>query len=662
MLENSELETKFNKVNVPDDDIDILGIFKILLRNKRFISQLTLISLIAGILYSFSLKKIWQGQFQIVVTQVSNKTDTEFNILSGLPFNLPKEGDPLQTEVGILKSPLVLDKVFNYIKEKKSENGIDISNLTFNKWKNKYLNVELEEDTTILNLSYSDTNQDLILPVLQKISKSYQDYSGRSRLRKINLGKTYLEKQISIFKESSKNSLRKAQEFAMEENLSILQGQAELDKEIPNQINIEAIRIKSANKIRDIEMQLKELKDMNDPESLMYMGSFIPELMNQGLPQELDGIDRKIIRLNSLKEEIINFKDDPKKIQYFGNSIPQLLETGLPEQLRQIETDIEFKKFIYKDNDKSIKDLLKKRQILIKVFKDQAINYIDSDIEKLNTSKPKLITLLKLKTEKFLKARKSAEESILKAAERPKGVILKYRELLGIAKKDAATLENLELNYRALLLEEAKTEDPWELITTPTLLKYPVSPNKKNIAAFSFLIGLLSACILALIIENRKKIIFDSNKLKKEFNLPFILELSTFNKKIFANELILLFKSSYLINEEKIIFIKESNIEEAFNNELEKIIRFQNYRIQKINDYITQDELTKVIIMPILGKTKINEIKRDVDKLHLLGVKIIGIVSIKENNNENIGIKLKDEFNLIIEFLLNSIKANIRSF
>ena len=58
----------------------------------------------------------------------------------------------------------------------------------------------------------------------------------------------------------------------------------------------------------------------------------------------------------------------------------------------------------------------------------------------------------------LLQARKLSEQSILKASDRPKGVLVKYRELLGTARKDQRTLYNLEINYRKLLLEKARTE------------------------------------------------------------------------------------------------------------------------------------------------------------------------------------------------------------
>ena len=593
MQGNSEINTTQKKDDISNnDEIDLFSIFNILLRNKRFISQITLISFIGGIFYSFSLRKIWEGQFQIVLTQKNTATIDTTSVLDGLSlgdFNLPTNEDPLKTEVEILKSPLVLNKVFNYVKKEKANNKNNISDITFKNWKNDSLNIDLEKGTSILNLSYRDTNKELIIPVLDKISKSYQDYSGRNRSRRINLGITFLENQIEKYKIKSPKSAREAQEFALQEDLAILKGESELDKEIPNQINIEAIRISSGNKIRNIEMQLKLMEDINDPEKLINVVKFDPEI----------------------------------------------LDINLLGELREIESNIKFKKSIYKENDIAIQSLLKKRDILIQVFKEQAIN--------------------------LLKARKLSEKAILKASDRPKGVIIKYRELLAIAKRDQQTLENLELNYRNLLLEKARTEDPWELISSPTLLNYPVSPNKKNIVISSFLFGILLSSILSLIIEKRKRIIFSSNELLKQFNYPLITELSNINEKIFEEELKLLLESSYLKNQKKIIFIKESKLEEPYNSKLEEIIKSKNCKIQNLDEFFNTNESNDVIFMPILGKIKLDEIKKNFNKLELLGIKIIGIVPIKENNYESGGIKLNDELIRFMEFIISRFNSTIKN-
>lgn len=591
MSENPEINTITKKENITNnEEIDILSIFKTLLRNKSFISKITLIGLIGGIFYSFSLKRIWQGEFQIVLTNASNGNVTANDVLAGIKLpgmaKFQKGGtDPLKTEVGILQSPLVLEEVFNFVKEQKSPSKKDNNgSITFNDWKRNSLDIQLERNTTILNLKYKDTDQKLILPVLQKISKSYQIYSGRNRLRKINLEKNYLEKQIIIFKEKSAKSSQNAQEYGFKENLSILQNQSEVNNEIPSQINIEAIRIQSANKIRDIEMQLEVINDIEDPDSLLYVSTFVPELLDTDIVEELTGIKKQL----------------------------------------------EFKKTVYKENDEAIKLLLRRRDLLTNVFKSQAIGYLTS--------------------------KKLSQEAILKASDRKKGVLFKYRELLGIAEKDKQTLNNLEIFYRNVLLEEAKTEEPWELITTPTLLRNPIFPNKRLIVIYTFIFSVLGASLLTLIIDKRKNIIFESNKLVEELNLPLIMELSATSEELFESQLKLLFKSKYIMNKKKITFLKESKIDELFNNKLEKLFKFQNYRLDKIQDFLMDKESYDVILMPILGKTKISEMKKDISQLQLIGVNIIGMVIIKENINKNDSIKIKDELILVATFLSEKIK------
>ena len=77
------------------------------------------------------------------------------------------------------------------------------------------LNIELEKNTSILNISYKNTNKKTIIPVLNKMSISYQQYSGKNKRRREELTNNFLKEQISIFKNKSANSLRAAQEYAI---------------------------------------------------------------------------------------------------------------------------------------------------------------------------------------------------------------------------------------------------------------------------------------------------------------------------------------------------------------------------------------------------------------------------------------------------------------
>ena len=121
------------------------------------------------------------GEFQIVIDSNSSPSagmsglDPKILQLAGLNQNQSKR---LETEVGILKSPSVLMNVFDFVKTKKSSQDTE-NNIRFNDWKENNLSINLKEKTSILDITFKDNDKELILPVLNKISTEYQNYSGK---------------------------------------------------------------------------------------------------------------------------------------------------------------------------------------------------------------------------------------------------------------------------------------------------------------------------------------------------------------------------------------------------------------------------------------------------------------------------------------------------
>ena len=160
----------------------------------------------------------------------------------------------------------------------------------------------------------------------------------------------------------------------------------------------------------------------------------------------------------------------------------------------------------YTDEDMSIKRLKEKRKLTIDALRDRSINY--------------------------LKAKKLEIESTMEAAMRPKGTLLKYKELIRVADRDEQTLVNLEDQLRINDLEISKQKEPWQLITKPTLLKYPVSPRKSNIALISLFIGLISGTIYKIFKEKRSDNIFELKDLVKIKSFKFIEKISLDDTKL----------------------------------------------------------------------------------------------------------------------------------
>ena len=98
---------------------------------------------------------------------------------------------------------------------------------------------------------------------------------------------------------------------------------------LPN-IGIENIRVNAANKIRKINIQLAKIEDLNNIEDL----------------------------------------------QYIGSNIPALIQEGLPQILKDIEQDLVFMRTKYNEKDKNIINLLQRRELTIELLKERAIKYL----------------------------------------------------------------------------------------------------------------------------------------------------------------------------------------------------------------------------------------------------------------------------------------------
>lgn len=444
-----------------DDEINLGQLAATLRRRWRLIAQVAGGTLLLSAVITLLQKPVWEGEFQIVLADPEKKQGggaaqllAQNPALASLIGSGGGGKDSLETEVKILESPSVLKPVFDFVKTSKQRAGENVDRLRYADWLKDDLKIKLEKGTSVLNLSYRDTNKPLVLPVIDRISKAYQVYSGRDRERGLVRGVAYLDQQIELYRRRAVASLRAAQRFAIEQDLTALKGGGKGDEEVVNSLNIEAIRVQAANEIRNINEQLKQLRSLgSDPNTVMFQGLLIPELAAQGLPQRLNAIDNQLAFLRSK----------------------------------------------FTEREDSIRTLKEERSLLIGLLKTKAFGFLD--------------------------AKRSAAQARLAAADRPKGVLLRYRELLRVAARDEATLNKLEDERRVLALEQARKPDPWQLISTPTLLDKPVSPSKGRNLALGLLAGLVLGSGAALVAERRSGRVFATDELQAALPGPMLARL-----------------------------------------------------------------------------------------------------------------------------------------
>ncbi len=565
-----------------NDDLDITYILRFFLRNKKFIGITSSLFFLIACIFSFFIKKTWEGNFEIVLEKQNNMNslaDSKFQDIINLGgFDINSGQKNINTEVGILSSPLILFPVLDYAENLKSKK------LDFDRWK-RNLQINLVKKTSILNINYRDKDKEDIVPILKKISNQYQEYSGKNKKRSQELSNKFFKEQIEIFKKKSSDSLRAAQQYALDQDLviydygianqniinnnsnnlrsiDILQKtnfllpntNTRIDNSFPN-TGIENTRVQAANQIRKINVQLQKIQELNDSEELKY---------------------------------------------YIGSTIPALVDEGLPEALSNIEADLSKARSIYTENDIEIVNLVKKRNLVMDLLKNRTIKYLE--VQKLDS------------------------EATLKATMRPKGVLLKYKELIREAARDEQTLIELEEKFNLFKLDLATQEDPWELITEPTLIQSPVAPSKKNVALQGLFIGFILSSFYSIVREKKSGIAYDEKELENILSVPVIAEL---NKDIFDDiKLKILFKNNL---DKEICLLSLGNLE---NEKLDVIKKQLSMYLPKknvlfLNDILDLDKNKLNIILNPIGTIKTKDIN-DLKKISsLYDIKIAGLISIK---------------------------------
>ena len=532
-----------------DDEIDLGYLLDLTKRNKYLIASISFLSFLVLVIYAIYKPKIWQGSFQIVLEPNNNQPNLPqsangSNLMSTVTGKFTSTST--RTEVGILESPSVLKPVFDYVNLENKKSNPGAKDLIFSYWKRDQLQIKLKDGTSILNIAYFDKDSKKIIPVLTKISKEYQKYSGKRKARKLQLGKSYLQKQISEYQIKSSSSIKKAQDYAISEDLFI----PDINNLNSPNTSIEQLRINAVNKLREINVKVKTIKEIeNNSDKLLYIRT------------EINGLDNLFESLDLVNQNILVFNT-----KYYPNS--------------------------------SLRRLNFERDILIKSIEKRALE--------------------------LLNARKVATEIEIKQAIRPKAIISRYSELMREANRDENTLVQLENNLR----EEAKLDDPWQLITKPTLDNKPIALSKRNASFIGLLFGAIFGLIYSLIKERKSGYIYQKQFLEKILKSKIIYELDLQDKKSISSCIEFMDNLLKVNNLTNIRFISLSLDNATLTNLNKEIFNKNNFLFS--SEKIIPGEKDDMVIF--ITKYKIEKYKALQDfhnKLNLLNNKLNGILFLK---------------------------------
>ena len=454
-----------------NDEFDLKKIYKIIIRNKRTIASITGVSIFISGVIAFSLKRIWEGEFQIVVA--NKNTQSSQNLAGSLLMNnslisnaLNLGGNKeLKTEIEVLKSPSILMPTYNYVINNKSKNWQYSQKWRFKEWRKKSFSFELVKGTKAFNIKFRDSDKEIILPALNQISLAYKKYSNRDREREIVNGLNFLENEIKNYKKKSLDSTSRAREFASKYDLLFpitSQISNKQDFSILSKADIELARITAANQIRRIDSILSKVDEIyNENEiNILYLS-----------------------KSNITSSSSVSGLKSPK-----NNSII--------DEIESINNRLGILRANYTEKNQTIINLLNQRS--------------------------KLLETLKIQLKSALSTKRLELKSEINANTREKGIILKFKELISESIRDEIALNNLQQMKLKFELEKNKIKDPWDLITKPTLMEVPVGPSKKLLLMAGGIGGIFLGFIYSLYLEKKKNLIYDIEDINKILKVPLI--------------------------------------------------------------------------------------------------------------------------------------------
>ena len=458
-----------------DDEIDLRQLAAALQRHWRLIAKVAGGALLLSGIYAFTQPRVWEGEFQIVLASGDGGGGRLAQLAAANPMLAGLAGlsgggskDSLETEVKILESPSVLKPVYDFVRSSKQRAGENVDRMRFSDWV-KSVDVELEKGTSVLNIAYTDTDKELVLPVIQRISKEYQIYSGRDRRRDIANAVAYLRASIAELSPKAEASMQRAQDYALSNGLGLQDG-------LP--------------------------ASSGGTEGSKGGGGGSVEANRQQAQAQVALLQQQLSAAEAAGNRVLF-------------QAPQLeANAELYGRYQQLEAQLTQKRAVLRDNDDLIRNLERQRQSLITTLNRQTIGLLQGQL--------------------------ATAQAALQASSRPKEVVLKHRELVRQALRDERTLVELENQLQLAQLEQAKQTDPWELISTPTLLDAPVAPRKSRILALGLLAGLVAGSGAALVVDRRSGRVFADDELQQLLPGPLLAHLNLSDAEAMGGSLTLL--------------------------------------------------------------------------------------------------------------------------
>ena len=184
-------------------------------------------------------------------------------------------------------------------------------------------------------------------------------------------------------------------------------------------------------------------------------------------------------------------------------------------------------------------------------------------------------------------------------------------------------------------MEIARSSDPWQLITNPTLLINPVAPSKKIICLFSLLFGIFAGSGYAIYLYKKEGFLFTVDEIRQISKVAYVEKFPNYldeNSKYFFRFFLNL--EAERANIKSINFLKIGNL--TFDQEVEvttllsECLNLKKVTLRKNLSEINNEG--EIVILVFSGITKKETLQKSLDQIRFLKkeVKSILVFDIKK--------------------------------
>ena len=344
------------QIGYPEDEINLLNLFLVLLKRRKMIIMVTLFAIVLSIAYSLLKPDIYTATARILPPQESDtglpgSLSQTGGIFGGLAGSLMGGGSAADVYVGILQSRSVADRLvkkFN-LKELYQQQFLDATREKLA----ARTNINISSETYLLTISVEDEDPqraahmaNTYVDALDQINRTINITEGHrksefleKRLKAVRSDLLMAESNLKAFQEKNKlvaidAQARVAIEGAAKLNGEIIAAQTELKvlKQFGTERQNEAVMLKA--KIAELEHQLARIETGNPTEekdsvyisfkALPALGMELTRLMREAKLQE------EVFKLITTQYELAEIEEakDVNTIQVLDTAIPPDTKSG----------------------------------------------------------------------------------------------------------------------------------------------------------------------------------------------------------------------------------------------------------------------------------------------------------------------------------------------